>query len=134
LGVGMLKPHAILGPTRPRNVRCHQGHWSWSWPVWPQIEVYRVENHILQETELGEYLSHIDLVGGVCVFGLRLGGRRQCDLHPKHKPNAPTSRGIMDKYSPDRMLSRNFVSHSILYSTIIAGDSKRWDGTQTMPP
>ena len=27
----------------PRNVRCHQGHWSSSWHIWPQIEVYRVE-------------------------------------------------------------------------------------------
>ena len=36
---------------------------------WPQIEAYIVENPIVQETELGEYLSHI--VGGVCVFGLR---------------------------------------------------------------
>ena len=38
------------GFTRPRNVRCHQGHWSWSWPVWPQLEGYRVGNPILQET------------------------------------------------------------------------------------
>ena len=42
-----------FGLTRSRNVRCHQGHWSWSWPVWPHIEVYRVENPILHETELG---------------------------------------------------------------------------------
>ena len=28
---------------QPRNVRCHQGHCSWSWPVWPQIKVYREE-------------------------------------------------------------------------------------------
>jgi hypothetical protein len=31
-----------------------------------------VKNPIVQETELGEFLSHI--VGGVCVFGLRLSG------------------------------------------------------------
>ena len=99
-----------FGFVRPRNVRCHQGHWSRSWPVWPQIEVYRVENPILQETELGEYLSHI--VGGVCVFGLRLRGRTQCVLSRKRKPNAPTPWGIMDKYSPDRMLSRYIVPHS----------------------
>ena len=81
-----------LGLARPRNVRYHQGHWSWSWPVWPQIEVYRVENPILQETELGEYLSHI--VGGVCVFGLRLRNRTQCVLLRKGKLNEPTPWGI----------------------------------------
>ena len=81
-----------FGLIRPRNVRCRQGHWSWSWPVWPLLEGYRVENPILQETELGEYLSHI--VGGVCVFGLRLGGRTECVLPPKCKLNAPTPWGI----------------------------------------
>jgi hypothetical protein len=65
-----------FGFIRPSNVRCHKGHWSWSWHVWPQIEVYRVRNPILQETELGEYLSHT--VGGVCVFGLLLPRRTQC--------------------------------------------------------
>ena len=81
-----------LGLTRPRNVHCHQGQWSWSWPVWPLLEVYRVENSIMQETELGEFLSHI--VGGVCVFGLRLGGRMECVPPPKRKPNATTPWGI----------------------------------------
>ena len=83
-----------LGFTRPRNdiVRCHQGHWSWSWPVWPLLEGYRVENPILQETELGEFLSRI--VGGVCVFGLLLPCRTQCVLQGKREPNAPTPRGI----------------------------------------
>ena len=82
-----------FGLTRPRNVRCHHGHWSWSWPVWPLLEGYRVENPILQETELGEYLSHI--VGGVCLFGLRLRGRTQCVLPRKRKLNATTPRGIV---------------------------------------
>ena len=41
----------VLRVIRPINERCHEGHWSWSLPVWPQIEVYRVENPILQETE-----------------------------------------------------------------------------------
>ena len=58
----------------------------------PQIEAYIVESPILQETELGEYLSHI--VGGVCVFGLRLSNSSRCDLVFKRKPNAPTPRGI----------------------------------------
>jgi hypothetical protein len=93
-----------LGFTRPRNVRCHQGHWSWSWPVWPLLEGYSVENLILQETKLGEYLSH--MVGGVCTVGLRLRGRTRCVLSRKRKPNAPTPFGIYDKYSPDWMLSR----------------------------
>ena len=60
----------------PRNVRCHHGHSSRSWPIWSQIEVYRVENPILQETELGEYLSHI--VGGLCAFALRLTTSSHC--------------------------------------------------------
>jgi hypothetical protein len=76
-----------LGLTRPRNVRCHQGHWSWSWPVWPLLEGYRVENPIEQETELGEFLSYI--VGGVCVFGLRLSGRTHCVLTLEREPNPP---------------------------------------------
>ena len=88
-----------FGFTRPRNVRCRQGHWSWSWPVWLQIEAYRVENPILQKTELG-------------AFGLRLRGRTQCVLLRKRKPNATTPWGVMDKYSPDRMLGTNFVSYS----------------------
>ncbi len=87
LDVGMCKPPCDFGFIRPRNVRCHQGHWSWSWPVWPLLEGYRVGNPILQETELGEYSSYI--VGGVCVFGLRLGDRTQCILPPKHEPNSP---------------------------------------------
>ena len=70
-----------------------------------------MENPILQETELGEFLSPI--VGGVCVFGLRLTYSSRCELVVKCKPNAPTPRGIMDKYSPDRTLSRCIVSHSI---------------------
>ena len=81
-----------FGFIRPRNVRFHQGHWSWSWPVWPQIKVCRVENPILQETELGEYLSHI--VGGVCVFGLCSHGRTQRVLPRKRKPNVTTPWGI----------------------------------------
>jgi hypothetical protein len=68
-------------------------------------------NPILQETELGEYLSHI--VGGVVAFGLRLRGRTQCVLPRKRKPNATTPWGIHDKYSPDRMMGTNFVSYSI---------------------
>ena len=76
-----------FGLTRPRNVRCHQGHWSWSWPVWSLLEGYRAENPILQETELGEFLSHI--VGGVCVSGLRLTARTHCVLPIKRKPNVP---------------------------------------------
>jgi hypothetical protein len=81
-----------FGLTRPRNVRCHQGHWSWSWPVWPLLEGYRVENPILQETELGEFLSHI--VREVCVSGLLLSARTHCVLALKSKPNAPTPRCI----------------------------------------
>ena len=70
-----------------------------------------METPILQETELGEYLSLI--VGGGCVFGLRLRGRTQCVLQGKSKPNATTPWGIYDKYSPDRMLGTNFVSYSM---------------------
>ena len=40
-----------------------------------------MENPILQETELGEFLSHI--VGGVCVFGLRLTNSSRCELEVK---------------------------------------------------
>ena len=99
-----------FGLIRPRNVRCRQGHWSWSWPVWPLLEGYRVENPILQETELGEFLSHI--VGGVCVFGLLLPCRTQCVLALKSKPNTHTSRTIWDKNSP------NSVSCKIGFSTL----------------
>jgi hypothetical protein len=56
-----------------------------------RARMYRVENPTLQETELGEFLSH--RVGGVCVFGLRLTNRTPCVLLVKRKPNAPTPRG-----------------------------------------
>jgi hypothetical protein len=58
------------------------------------LEGYRVENPILQETKLREFLSHIVPVGGVCVFGLRLTNSSRCKLVVKRKPNAPTPRGI----------------------------------------
>jgi prolyl-tRNA editing enzyme YbaK/EbsC (Cys-tRNA(Pro) deacylase) len=51
-----------------------------------------VENPILHEAELSEYLSHI--VGGVCAFGLRLRGRTQCVLPRKRKSNVTTPWGI----------------------------------------
>ena len=74
-----------------------------------------MENPILQETELGEYLYHIsNIVGGVCVFSLRLRYRTHGVLSRKRKPNAPTPWGIMDKYSPDRILGVYIVPHSIL--------------------
>jgi hypothetical protein len=82
-----------FGFIRPRNVRCHQGHWSWSWPARPHIEVYIVENPMLQETELGEYWAH--LVGGVCVVGLLWPCSTLCVLQDNSKPNAPTPRGIL---------------------------------------
>jgi hypothetical protein len=65
---------------------------------WPHIEVYMEGNPILQETELGEYLSHI--VGGwwvgyahsLCIPPVRHSSR--CELRDEHKSNEPTPWGI----------------------------------------
>jgi hypothetical protein len=116
--VGMRKPHAVLGSNgREMCVTAKgQGHWSWSSHVWPQIEVYSVGNHILQETKLGEYLPRI--VGWVCAFALRLTTSLHycelvttssyCELLVKRNANAHTPLAIWDKYSPDRMGSHLF--------------------------
>jgi hypothetical protein len=111
----MRKPHAILGSYGLELCVVTMAAGPGAGLFCPRLsEVCRMENPILQETELGEYLSYV--VGGVCVFGLRLGGRTQYVPPPKHKPDATNSWGIPlyryrinIRYSPDWILASYFV-------------------------
>ena len=100
-----------FGLTRPRNVRCHQGHWSWSWPVWPLLEGYRVENPILQETELGRIFRPRPL--GALAFSFSQCTRSYYELLHQGNAIVNTPSGLVVKIPPNRMLGSNIAPHSI---------------------
>jgi hypothetical protein len=96
-----------FGFIRPRNVRCHQGHWSRSWPVWPQIEVYRVETPVLHETELGGVFRPRPLEEITSSFSQCTSSYYELLHHGNAIVNSPS--GLDVKTPPDRILGVYFA-------------------------